>query len=116
MTGDRREWLQSQPLPETAREQVAVAVAMIDALDRQMAPLDKQPRVYARRQAGYKPLMAHYGIGPLVAVTILAELGACTRFSSSRHAVRYSGLDITVHQSDHRRAPGHLSPTSPDRS
>jgi hypothetical protein len=24
-------------------------------------------------------------------------------------AVRYSGLDITVHQSDQRRAPGHLS-------
>jgi Transposase IS116/IS110/IS902 family len=50
---------------------------------------------------------------PLVAVTILAELGDCTRFSSSRHAVRYSGLDITVHQSDQRRAPGHLSRQGP---
>jgi transposase len=42
-------------------------------------------------------------------VTILAELGDARRFSSSRHAVRYAGLDITVHQSDHRRAAGHLS-------
>ena len=57
--------------------------------------------------------MTHYGIGPLVAVTILAELGDCTRFSSSRHAVRYAGLDITVHQSDQRRAPGHLSRQGP---
>ena len=57
--------------------------------------------------------MGHYGIGELTAVTILAELGDCRRFSSSRHAVRYSGLDITVHQSDQRRAPGHLSRQGP---
>jgi transposase len=57
--------------------------------------------------------MAHYGIGPLVAVTILAELRDCTRFSSSRHAVRYAGMDITVYQSDQHRAPGHLSRQGP---
>ena len=57
--------------------------------------------------------MAHYGIGALTAVTILAELGDARRFSSSRHAVRYAGLDITVHQSDQRRAPGHLSRQGP---
>ncbi len=70
-------------------------------------------RAYARRQAGCKALMAHYGIGELCAVTILAELGDCTRFSSSRQAVRYAGMDITVHQSDQRRAPGHLSRQGP---
>jgi hypothetical protein len=36
------------------------------------------------------------------AVTILAELGDARRFSSSRNAVRFAGLDITVHQSDQR--------------
>ena len=86
---------------------------MIDALDAQIAPLDKELRAYARRQAGCKALMAHYGIGELTAVTILAELGDCTRFSSSRQAVRYAGMDITVHQSDQRRAPGHLSRQGP---
>jgi transposase len=106
MVGDGREWLASQPLPETAREQVTVALAMIDALEVQIAPLDQQLRAYARRQAGCKALMAHYGIGELTAVTILAELGDCTRFSSSRQAVRYAGMDITVYQSDQRRAPG----------
>ena len=113
MTGDGREWLAAQPLPETAREQVTVALGMIDALERQIAPLDKELRSFASRQAGCKALMAHYGIGPLVAVTILSELGDCTRFSSSSQAVRYSGLDITVHQSDQRRAPGHLSRQGP---
>jgi transposase len=113
MTGDGREWLASQPLPATALEQVTVALRMIDACEAQIAPLDQELRSYARRQVGCQALMAHYGIGPLVAVTILAELGDCTRFSSSRQAVRYAGMDITVYQSDQRRAPGHLSRQGP---
>jgi transposase len=113
MTGEGREWLASRRLPAAARQQVTVALAMIDALEAQIASLDKELRGYARRQAGCQALMAHYGIGPLVAVTILAELGDCTRFSSSRHAVRYAGLDITVYQSDQHRAPGHLSRQGP---
>ena len=47
---------------------------MIDGMEAQIAPIDKELRGYARRQAGCQALMAHYGIGPLVAVTILAEL------------------------------------------
>jgi transposase len=113
MTAEGRVWLQAQSLPAAAREQVTVALGMIDALDRQMVPLEKELRAYARRQAGCKALMAHYGIGELCAVTILAELGDCTRFSSSRHAVRYAGMDITVYQSDQHRAPGHLSRQGP---
>ena len=49
----------------------------------------------------------------MTAVTILAELGDARRFSSSREAVRYAGMDITVHQSDQRRSPGHLSRQGP---
>jgi transposase len=113
MTGDGRDWLEAQPLPACAREQVTVAIAMIDALDAQLAPLDGELRAYARRQPGCRALMRHYGIGALTAVTILAELGDCRRLSSSRQAVRYSGLDITVHASDQRRAPGHLSRQGP---
>jgi transposase len=100
-------------LPAGAREQVTVALQMIDALDEQSAPITRQLRLYARRQPGCKALMGHYGIGELTAVTILAELGDTRRFSSSRQAVRYAGLDITVLQSDRRRAPGHLSRQGP---
>jgi transposase len=113
LTGMGRQWLQSLKLPATAREQVTVALQMINAVDAQLAPMDKELRAYARRQPGCKALMGLYGIGHLTAVTILAELGDARRFSSSREAVRYSGLDITVHQSDQRRAPGHLSRQGP---
>jgi len=100
-------------LPVAAREQITVALCMIDALDIQLAPIDKELRAYARRQSGCKALLRHYGIGALTAVTILAELGDAGRFSSSREAVRYGGLDITVYQSDQRRAPGRLSRQGP---
>jgi transposase len=113
MTNDGREWLAAEPMPEIAREQIGIALAMINSLDQQMAPLNKELRAYARRQAGCKALMVQYGIGELIAVTILAELGDCTRFSSSRQAVRYAGMDITVHQSDQHRAAGHLSRQGP---
>jgi transposase len=109
LTSENRAWLEALPLPASAREQVAVALRMIDALDAQSAPITRELRLYARRQAGCRALMKHYGIGELTAVTVLAELGDARRFSSSRHAVRYAGLDITVHQSDQRRAAGHLS-------
>jgi len=113
MAGDGRDWLAAQPLPATARERVTVALAMIDALELQIAPIEKELRAYARRQAGCRALMAHYGIGELTAVTILAELGDCSRFSSSRQAVRYAGMAITVYQSDRHRAPGHISRQGP---
>ena len=85
-----REWLAQVALPVTAREQMRVALEVIDALDAKLPPLDRELRAYARRQPGCQALQAHYGIGPLTAVAILAELGDCSRFSSSRHAVRYS--------------------------
>jgi transposase len=111
--GEGRAWLEGLSLPEQAREQITVGLAMVDAVQAQMDPLDRELRAYARRQAGCKALQAHYGIGPLTSVTILAELGDAGRFSSSRAAVRYAGMDITVHQSDSRRAPGRLSRQGP---
>jgi transposase len=108
-----RVWLERITLPDAAREQVTVALAMIDALDAQAAPITAELRRHARRQPGCRALMGLYGVGELTAVAILAELGDTRRFSSSRQAVRYAGLDITVHQSDQRRAPGHLSRQGP---
>src|SRR3954468_23942692 len=72
---ESRAWLVSLQLPPAAREQITIALALIDGLDAQLAPLDCELRTFARRQAGCRALMRHYGIGPLTSVTILAELG-----------------------------------------
>ena len=82
---------------------------MIDHINEELKPVEEEIRSFARRQAGCKALMVHYGIGELTSVAILAELGDTRRFSSSRHAVRYAGLDVTVESSDDKRAAGKLS-------
>jgi transposase len=97
LTAAGREWLAQLQLPETAREQVDVGLQMIDALDRQIPAIDKQLRAYARRQTACRELTArHCGIGELTSVAILAELGDARRFSSSRHVIRYGGLDTVA--------------------
>ncbi len=45
VTSEGRSWLAAQPLPAAAREQITVALGVIDALDRQLGPLDKEPRI-----------------------------------------------------------------------
>ena len=52
MVGDGREWLAAQPLPAAAREQVTVALVMIDALEAQIAPLDKELRATRAARPG----------------------------------------------------------------
>ncbi|MGH2712931.1 MAG: IS110 family transposase [Thermoleophilaceae bacterium] len=113
LSAENRAWLEGLELPEAARAQVRVALQMIDHLSRELEPLDSELRAIARAWPGAKALQAHYGIGALTAVTTLAELGDARRFSSSRRAVRYAGMDITVAESDRRRAPGHLSRQGP---
>ena len=114
LTLERRNWLASLKLPAAAREQLQISLEMIDAIDLQLVPFDDQLRAYSRRQAGCRALISGiYGVGELTGVTILAELGEARRFGNSRDVVRYSGLDITVHQSDDHRAPGHLSRQGP---
>jgi hypothetical protein len=88
---------------------------MLDAFDLELAPFDRQLRAFARRQPGCRALIERlYGVGPVSATAILAELGDCRRFSSSDNGVRHAGLDITVYQSDAKRAPGHLSHEGPE--
>jgi transposase len=131
-----REFLGGLELPAAARERIEVALQMIEAIDRQLAPLEKELRRLARRQPGCRALMRHYGIGELTAPTILCELGDVARLSASRKAVRCAGLDIGVHRSDQRARVGKLTrqgspqlrwalyesaqaacrPTSPDRA
>jgi transposase len=104
-----REFLAGLALPPAARERIEVALAMIEAADRQLAPLERELRRLARRQPGCRALMAHYGIGELTAPTILCELGDVARLWASRKAVRCAGLDVGVHRSDRRARLGKLT-------
>jgi transposase len=89
-----RRFLAALELPLDARERITTALEIIDLIDLRLAPFDRELCRYARRQRGCKALMSHYGIGALTSVTILAELGDVSRFSSSRAVVRYAGMEM----------------------
>ena len=110
-----REALARAELSPAGRELVALALRAMDAIDRELAPLDRALRSFAHRQPACRALIANlYGVGAISATAILAELGDCRRFASSDDAVRHSGLDVTVYQSDSKRAAGHLSHEGPE--
>jgi transposase len=113
LSAEGRRVLAALALPEAARERIQVALALIDAIDAQLAPLERELRALARRQAGCRALQRHFGVGPLTAPTILVELGDVTRLSASRKAVRAVGLDIGVHRSDRHSRLGKLTRQGP---
>ena len=100
-TLEGRAWLARAKLPPIARQVVNVAMVMIDTLDDELEHLERELRDIARTQKGCLALQhANYGVGPLIATAMVAELGDVTRWSSSRKAVRFAGVDITVSDSD----------------
>ena len=109
LTADSRAGLCTVELSPAGRQMVDTALVAIDALTAQIKPLRRQSCAVACRQPGARALQSHYGIGPLSAAIIWAELGDCRRFSSSDQAVRFAGLDITVYSSDGKRSPGRLA-------
>jgi len=101
-------------LSAAGAQAVAVALRRMDDLEAALAPVRAQIAAFARRQAACKALAAElYGAGPLVAAIVRAFPGDARRFSSSAQAVRHAGLDVTVHSSDDKRTPGHLSRQGP---
>jgi transposase len=115
-TDTTRNWLGSTDLvlaPE-ARERIALAYRMIDATNAEMQPLAARIRAHGRRHPATRALVdAHYGIGPLVATAVWAELGDCRRFAKADAAVRHAGLDVTVYSSAGRRSGGRLARQGP---
>jgi transposase len=94
--------------------QVATALEVIEALEARMHVVRHQLLDAARHLTGAKVLAARlYGVGPFAALAMTCWLAGADRFSSSRKAVRFAGLDITVSSSDRKGPPGRLSRQGP---
>ena len=94
--------------------QVATALEVTEALETRMHMVRHQLLDAARHLAGAKVLAARlYGVGPVTALAMTCWLAGKGRFSSSRKAVRFAGLDVTVSSSDRNGPPGRLSRQGP---
>jgi transposase len=95
--------------------QVDTALDMLTALEARLDVLRHQLLGAARGLTGAKVLAARlYGVGPVTALAMTCWLGGAGRFSSSRKAVRFAGLDVTVWSSDRKGPPGRLSRQGPE--
>jgi len=108
---------------ETARESIALpipidsqAVAMfrmvlaeIRSLIRQRDAIEAKAEDLLGGQRDYEALKQVPGIGPINALTILAEAGDLRRFGHHRQFLKFCGLDLSTHQSGAFRGQTKLS-------
>lgn len=101
-------------LSAAGRVQVATALAMLEACETHLDTLRRQLMALARQLRGARELSTRiYGVGLITGLALVCWLGGADRFSSSRKAVRFAGLDITVYSSDGKRSRGRLSRQGP---
>ena len=101
-------------LSPAGQQQVMAYLRMLEVTAGEIDALRRQLAAAARHLRGAKVLAESiYGVGPVTALALTCWLGGAGRFTSARKAVRFAGLDITVHSSDSRRSPGHLSRQGP---
>ena len=94
--------------------QVATALDMLAALQARLDVLRHRLLAAARSLTGARVLAERlYGVGPVTGLAMTCWLGGAGRFSSSRKAVRFAGLDVTVWSSDRKGPPGRLSRQGP---
>jgi transposase len=99
LTPEGRRWVIALELDPSVQAQIDVMLTLIVALDEQLKVVEAELRRFARRDARCQALETIYGVGPIFACHLLAEIGDARRFKRSRQLVRASGLDPAVIES-----------------
>jgi len=109
LTPEGMRWAASLRLPAHARLQVDSLLAIIGALEAQLGTVDAELRRFARGDQRCQALQTIYGIGPILACHLLAEIGDACRFRRAEQITRLAGLDPVVDESGETRRRGHLA-------
>jgi transposase len=108
---------------ETARSSIGVPVALDSpaiamfrmvitegrSLIRQRDEIERHAEDLLGRHPDYHRLRQLPGVGPITALTILAEAGDLRRFRHHRQFLKFCGLDLATHQSGQFRGQTRLS-------
>jgi transposase len=105
--------LEALALPEPWQTDVTICLGMIDALDAQIAQIERELRALGREHPYVSLLVSVPGIAWVLGCTIAAEIGDIHRFSSPRKLAGYSGLCPRVYQSGDSDRRGPLSKRGP---
>ena len=106
---DAMQLLERRGVPGVWRASIAELLEVIDEMDRRAKEIEKELRPMAAADERARLLATMPGIGPLLGLTIAAEIGEVSRFSSPSKLVGYAGLAPRISQSGERSAIGSLS-------
>jgi transposase len=104
-----REFLRAAALPSCHRRPVDSYLALLDQLEVQISQLDLEVKERAQADPQAQLLMSLPGVGPVVAMTFLAEVGDIRRFKTHRQLAAYVGLIPCLDSSAGKNRLGHIS-------
>jgi transposase len=107
-----RAWPDGLVLPAAPRGIVTDCCGLVDQLAPIIARLERDLLAHAKPDPRVAALMALPGVGPITAMTLVAEIGDIGRFATARKLSAWAGLTPQVHNSD--RKVRHV--TSPSRA
>jgi transposase len=93
---DAFELLIDRGVPAVWLQSIQTLLSIIDDLDRQIAPIERELRPLAHANEQVRLLMTIPGVAELLGLTLLAEIGDVARFPTARRLVGYSGLAPTI--------------------
>jgi transposase len=109
LTAAGRRWVDALELDPGVRAQVEVMQTVMAALEQQLELVESELRRFARADSRCRALETIFGVGPILACHLLAEIGDARRFQRARQLVRASGLDPTVVESADSKRRGRLA-------
>jgi transposase len=108
-----RRWVAGLELPSASAVHVELVLGTIEHLEAQLATVEGELRRFAKRDERCQRLETIFGVGPIIASHLLAEIGEASRFRRARQVVRLSGLDPVVEESADNKRRGKLAKAGP---
>lgn len=103
------EWLKGLPLGTPYAAERDELIALWHEFSERIDVHDKQCKFFTGQSKEAGVLMTMPGIGVMTALTILAEVGDFTRFSSPEKLASFAGLVSSSHSSGERTLLGHIT-------
>ena len=97
------------PLDSRAIAMFRMVLAEARSLNRQRNTIEAEAEALLGGTPDFEALKQIPGIGPIIALTILAEAGDLRRFGHHRQFLKFCGLDLSTHQSGTFRGQTKLS-------
>jgi transposase len=102
-------WLEGLRLPPRARASVLALRRVLTAVRAETAHADAEVQRVAAADPIARALQALTGVGPVIALTVRAEVGEMTRFATPAHLASYAGLVPRVEASAGRIRDGRIT-------